>query len=190
MTRLKNWIQRFLVEASEWAEDKFAPLRLILWLFLFYIFLRHLGDPMYQSIFKPLNLGIHELGHLVFSPLGQFLMVAGGTIAQLLVPLISFFMFYRQRDYFAFTVSFCWMGTNLFSVAGYMADARKMALPLVTPFGGEEIIHDWNYLLGKMGLLNSDTVLGGFVRLLAILNMVIGLVFGAWLILKMFKKTR
>jgi hypothetical protein len=30
--------------------------------------------------------------------------------------------------------------------------------------------------------------LGGFVRLLAILNMVIGLVFGAWLILKMFKK--
>ena len=190
MPRLKNWIQRFLLEASEWAEDKFAPLRLILWLFLFYIFLRHLGDPMYQSIFKPLNLGIHELGHLVFSPLGQFLMMAGGTIAQCLVPLISFFMFYRQRDYFAFTVSFCWMGTNLFSVAGYMADARKMALPLVTPFGGEEIIHDWNYLLGKLGLLNSDTVLAGFVRLLAILNMVIGLVFGAWLLLKMFKKKR
>ena len=82
------------------------------------------------------------------------------------------------------------MGTNLFSVAVYMADARKMALPLVTPFGGEEIIHDWNYLLGKLGLLNSDTVLGGFVRVSAILNMVIGLAFGAWLILKMFKKKR
>ncbi len=190
MSSLKNWLKRFLLEASEWAEDKFAPLRLILWLFLFYIFLRHLGDPIYQSIFKPLNLGIHELGHLIFSPLGHFLMVAGGTIAQLLVPSISFFMFYRQKDYFAFTVSFCWMGTNLFSVAEYMADARRMALPLVTPFGGEEIIHDWNYLLGKLGLLNSDTVLGGFVRLLAILNMVIGLFFGAWLLLKMFKKKR
>jgi len=116
-------------------------------------------------------------------------MVAGGTIAQCLVPLISFFMFYKQRDFFAISVSFCWMGTNLFSVAVYMADARKMALPLVTPFGGEEIIHDWNYLLGKMGLLNSDTVLGGCFRLLAILNMVIGLGFGAWLILKMFKKS-
>jgi len=190
MPRLKDWNESFFHEASVWAEDKFAPLRLILWLFLLYVLLRHLGDPMYQSIFKPLNLGIHELGHLIFSPFGQFLTVAGGTIAQCLVPLISFFMFYRQKDYFAFTVSFCWMGTNLFSVAGYMADARAMALPLVTPFGGEEIIHDWNYLLGKLGLLHSNTVLGGFVRLLAILNMVIGLTFGAWLLLKMFKKKR
>ena len=82
------------------------------------------------------------------------------------------------------------MGTNLFSVAGYMGDARKMELPLVTPFRGEEIIHDWNYLLGKLGLLNSDIVLGGFVRVLAILNMMIGLAFGAWLLLKMFKKKR
>jgi len=99
-------------------------------------------------------------------------------------------MFYRQKDFFAFTVSFCWMGTNLFSIAVYMADARAMALPLVTPFGGEEIIHDWNYLLGKLGLINSDAVLGDFVRVLAILNMVVGLTFGAWLILKMFKKKR
>jgi hypothetical protein len=190
MSRSKDWLKSFLHEASVWAEDKFAPLRLILWLFLLYILLRHLGDPMYQSIFKPLNLGIHELGHLIFTPLGKFLMVAGGTIAQCLVPFISFFMFYRQRDFFAFTVSFCWMGTNLFSVAVYMADARAMALPLVTPFGGEEIIHDWNYLLGKLGLLHSDASLGGFVRVLAILNMVIGLTFGAWLILKMLKKKR
>ena len=188
MSRIKDWFESFFHEASVWAGDKFAPLRLILWLFLFYVLLRHLGDPMYQSIFKPLNLGIHELGHLIFSPLGKFLMVAGGTIAQCLVPLISFFMFYRQKDFFAFTVSFCWMGTNLFSVAVYMADARAMALTLVTPFGGEEIIHDWNYLLGKLGLLHSDVALSGFVRVLAILNMVVGLTFGAWLILKMFKK--
>jgi hypothetical protein len=187
---IKDWFRSFFLEASEWAEDKFGPLRLILWLYLLYILLSHLGDPMYQSIFKPLNLGIHELGHLIFIPFGKFLVVAGGTIAQCLVPLISFFMFYKQRDFFAICVSFCWMGTNLFSIAVYMADARKMVLPLVTPFGGEEIIHDWNYLLGKLGLLHSDTVLGGCVRVLAILNMVIGLVFGAWLILKMFKKKR
>jgi hypothetical protein len=145
---------------------------------------------MYQSIFDGLNLGIHELGHLIFIPFGRFLTVAGGTITQCLVPLISFFMFYKQRDFFAICVSFCWMGTNLFSIAVYMADARKMALPLVTPFGGEEIIHDWNYLLGKLDLLHLDTVLGGFVRVFAVLNMVIGLAFGAWLILKMFKKKR
>jgi len=155
MSRLKDWFESFFHEASVWAEDKFAPLRLILWLFLLYVLLRHLGDPMYH--------------------LGKFLMVAGGTIAQCLVPLISFFMFYRQKDFFAFTVSFCWMGTNLFSIAVYMADARAMALTLVTPFGGEEIIHDWNYLLGQLGLINSDAVLGGVVRALAILNMVVGL---------------
>ncbi len=190
MSGIKDWFETFFREASEWAEGKFGPLRLLLWLFLLYILLRHLMDPMYQSIFKPLNLGIHELGHIIFSPLGQFLMIAGGTIAQCLVPLISFFMFLKQRDFFAITVSFCWMGTNLFSVGGYMADARKMELPLVTPFRGEEIIHDWNYLFGKLGLLNSDTALGGFVRVLAIMNMVIGLGFGAWLLLKMFKKKK
>jgi hypothetical protein len=188
MSRLKNWIKKFLVEASYWAGGKFGPLRSILWLSFLYVLLCHLGDPMYQSLFKPLNLGIHELGHLIFTPLGKFMMMAGGTIAQCLVPMISFFMFYKQRDFFAISVSFCWMGTNLFSIAVYMADARKMEIPLVTPFGGAEVIHDWNYLLGKLGLLHADATLGGFVEAFAVLNMLIGLAFGAWLILKMYKK--
>lgn len=44
-----------------------------------------------------LNLGIHELGHMLFRPAGEFLCIAGGTILQLLIPIISVFMFVRQQ---------------------------------------------------------------------------------------------
>jgi hypothetical protein len=43
------------------------------------------------------------------------------------------------------------VGQNCGHIAYYVADARAMALPLV---GGGE--HDWNYLLGELGLLQRD----------------------------------
>ena len=36
-------------------------------------------------------------------------------------------MFWKQRDLFAIAVAFAWLGTNLFEVATYAADARTMA---------------------------------------------------------------
>ncbi len=57
----------------------------------------HLADDQYNSLFGMLNLGIHELGHMLFRPAGEFLCIAGGTILQLLIPIISVFMFVRQQ---------------------------------------------------------------------------------------------
>ena len=48
-----------------------------------------------------------------------------------------------------------WTGESITDVAIYMADARTMALPLV---GGGH--HDWNYLLGTLGLLGAAGLLG------------------------------
>ncbi|MCH7911408.1 MAG: hypothetical protein IIB38_17570 [Candidatus Hydrogenedentes bacterium] len=50
--------------------------------------------------FSWLNLGFHEIGHIVFSPLGMFMGILGGSLLQCLVPLLSTIMFYRQRDFF------------------------------------------------------------------------------------------
>jgi len=142
--------------------------------------------PLYQTIVKGLNLGIHELGHIVFAPFGEFMMFLGGSLLQCLVPVISVPMFYKQRDYYAIGISFGWLSTNLFDVATYVADARSRELMLVTPFGGGEAIHDWYWLLNRTNLLQYDHTLALLIRMAAVFSMLICLVWCGWLVVQMF----
>jgi len=172
-------------EAIEWCQNKNWMLRLPFLLWFVYVLARHLADPMYSSILGGLNLGIHELGHFIFGFMGQFLGVAGGTIFQLFVPIFAVFNFYRQNDFFSIALSFGWLSTNLFSVATYVSDARALELPLVTPFGGDSVVHDWEYLLSTMNILEYDTVIGSVFRVLAVISMLVCFIAGAWLLLQM-----
>lgn len=137
--------------------------------------------------FSWLNLGFHEIGHIVFSPLGMFMGILGGSLLQCLVPLLSTIMFYRQRDFFG--IGFCclWFGANLMNVAVYVADARMLQLNLVSPFSGGEIIHDWNWLLTKLGMLGADTALAFVMRIFAFASMFAFLLSGAWMLSWMFR---
>ncbi|HHS50378.1 MAG TPA: hypothetical protein ENN07_04605 [candidate division Zixibacteria bacterium] len=182
-------MKHFFEDSREWAEGRLPVFRGLLLLFFLIIGIRHLADPMFNSIFKGLNLGIHELGHFLFLPFGHFMHMVGGTITQLAVPVISMLMFYRQKDYFAIAVSFGWLSTNFYDIAVYVADARALALPLVSPFG-TEVIHDWNYLLGKLNMLSWDKGLGRFSRFLGLVSMLLCLVYGGWLVYWMFRTYR
>ena len=71
-------------------------------------------------------------------------------------------------------------------MARYAEDARAMALPLVRP-GGGEIVHDWNYLLGRLGLLEWDRTVGFLFRLAGSLSMIAALAAGGWLLWRMFR---
>jgi len=174
-----------------WCEGRSWIWRAPLLLYLAYIGVRHLADPQYTSLFGGVNLGIHEAGHVVLSFAGQWVMVLGGTLFQLAAPLVAAFLFLRQPDYFAVPVCGAWLSTNLYSVATYMADARALELPLVT-LGAEggDVEHDWNYLLHSVGLLNYDTTLAGFVRLLAFLLMWSAIAAGAWMCWQMARRRR
>ena len=182
MDGLKRWFGEFRREARAWAQGRWWPLRVLLTLYFAYVLIRHLGSAEYNSGFGGINLGIHELGHVIFSPFGQFASVLGGSFWQLAVPLLAFWIFQRQEDYFAHAVAACWLGTSFFNMATYIGDARARVLPLVSPFGGEEIIHDWNYLLGTMGLLPLDGALAFLTRVLAFGAMAAGLAWGGWLV--------
>ena len=103
------------------------------------------------GLLDSVDLPIHETGHLVFAPFGEFLQFAGGTIFQLLFPLVFVGYFLRRGDRFAGYFLLGWVAQNLWNVSRYVADARAQELPLV---GGGE--HDWAYLLGRMGLLTHD----------------------------------
>jgi hypothetical protein len=47
-------------------------------------------------------------------------------------------------------------------IATYMADARVQDLPLLTIGDGDYVIHDWNYLFGKFGVLPHDVQIDGY----------------------------
>ena len=110
--------------------------------------LAHLGR---GTLLDGVDLAIHETGHLVFGPFGEFVGFAGGTLFQLIMPLTFVGYFARRGDQHAASVALWWVGQNCGHIAYYVADARAMSLPLV---GGGE--HDWNYLLGELGLLARD----------------------------------
>lgn len=149
------------------------------------LFFRLLLNPDAQSIFNGLNLGVHETGHLLFRFCGQFLCIAGGTIFQLFVPVYGMWNFYKQKDFFAICLCFGWFSTNLFNVSVYMNDAISKQLHLVSPFGSEGIIHDWNYLFSSMGLLNYCHIIAGFVWFFAALSMLFCIYSGSWILWQM-----
>lgn len=174
----------FLDEARSSAHGKSWQPRAALLVLCTWIFVRHLKDPLYGGIVKGLNLAIHEIGHVLFGFIGEFIGIAGGTILELTAPLIGLWMFYRQRDFFAIAVALCWLGTAFFDVAVYAADARAGDLPLVG-LGTADPEHDWFIMLAETGLLYHDKVIGGFFRSLGTLSFVAGLGFGAWIVMQM-----
>jgi hypothetical protein len=125
-------------------------------------------DPGRWTIFGPIDLAIHEAGHVVFGFAGEFVTAFGGTLLQCLAPLLAAIVLARLPD--CFGVAFCgvWLGVNLHAVAHYMADARAQVLPLVT-IGGGDAQHDWSFLFGQLGVLGADTAIAGAVRVLGLL---------------------
>lgn len=173
--RLTRWIRERVIGRVWWYR---APLLLILgWMLT-----RYASDPMYHSLFFGINLGFHEMGHVVFGWLGsRILTAAGGTIFELAIPLIAgVYLLRAQRDPFGATVCLFWLGTALAGAGVYAADARAQALPLVSPFGPVDVdSHDWTFMLMKYGKLSKDREIGAMLRGAGIGTMSASLVLGA-----------
>ena len=105
------------------------------------------------------NLAIHETGHIVFMPFGEFMHFLGGSLFQLLVPLAFVGYFLHRGDKHAATVALWWEATNLWYVGVYIDDAQKIALDYV---GGGE--HDWAYLLSEFGKVHASAEIAGRVH--------------------------
>jgi len=120
-----------------------------------------------------LDTAIHETGHLLFGFGGEWLGFAGGTLFQLLVPLVFVGYFVRLKDGHAASVALWWVAQNCWNISVYVADARSQALPLV---GGGE--HDWAYLLGRAGWLAKDQDLARTLHFLGVVLLVASVFWG------------
>jgi len=119
----------------------------------------------------------HEAGHLLFSWFGEFIMVLGGTLGQLSVPVAIGVYFYLRKERYSAAVALFWLGQNFLNVSRYVKDAQAMDMPLVS-LGGGDSIHDWNYLLQKMNLLRHDHAVGNTVLGLGLLIMMVSVLLG------------
>lgn len=186
-TASPSWHVRKRDDARAWAAGRMWVPRALLLLYLAYAGWRHLTDPAYGSIFSGVTLTIHELGHVLFGPFGEWLAVAGGSITQLAAPAAVALILLRQRDYFGVAVGGAWLSMSLSNLAVYVGDARAQDLPLVS-LGGGDVVHDWNYLLGSVHLLPHDTQIAGLVRLAAFAALAASTWLGAWLCVVMARR--
>jgi len=131
-----------------------------------------------ESFLHLINLPFHEAGHIVFRPFGALVASLGGSLGQILMPLVCLFvLWFKTRDAFGAGVCGWWFGENFLDIAPYINDARSLSLPLLggnfgdsSPYG----FHDWQFILSETGLLRFDHafavtahVLGSFIMLAA-----------------------
>jgi hypothetical protein len=90
---------------------------------------------------------------------------------QLFVPFALACSFAWRRE--AQGVAFClfFMFEQFFPIATYMADARRLDLPLLTVGDAEYVIHDWEYLFGRFHVLQYDTTIASAMRTMGWLGM-------------------
>src|SRR5688572_25748970 len=122
-------------------------------------------DPMAGSFLDLVDLPIHETGHLIFRPFGEFLGIAGGSIFQVLFPAVFVGYFVWRMQYYSAAIVLLWVGQSILNVWVYAADAVVMQLVLTSGFTGTEgSFHDWNYLLTETGLINSTKTIARIIR--------------------------
>jgi hypothetical protein len=135
-------------------------------------------DTSEMGILDRVNVLPHEAGHLLFGWFGEFIGVIGGTFGQLFVPGAFVVYFYLRKEFFSSAVSLFWFGQNFFWISVYVKDAQAMALPLLSVGGGEDTIHDWNYILSRFGLLRWDQAIGNMAYVMGVVIIVASVVWG------------
>jgi hypothetical protein len=130
-----------------------------------------LGDDSFiLDMLHNVNLVFHEAGHWIFALSGNIMIaILGGSLNQILIPLIVTSAFWLNRDTVGYTFGLFWCFENFLDVAYYIADARALELPLLGELGKDG--HDWHILLTHLDLLHQDISIAGYCRVVGWLGM-------------------
>ncbi|HSA62934.1 MAG TPA: hypothetical protein VLE03_11915 [Nitrospiraceae bacterium] len=139
-----------------------------------------------ESFLHLINLPFHEAGHVLFAPFGRFMMILGGSLGQVLMPIICVGTFLvKTRDPFGASVALWWTAESMMDVAPYINDARALDLMLLGGVTGKETDgHDWNNLLTVLGWLEYDHRLAHLTYALGTLLMLASFAWGGVILLR------
>lgn len=135
---------------------------------------------IFGSFMHSILLPIHEAGHILFMPFGEFVIILGGSLFQLAMPLgicVAFVLV--NRDNFGAAIGLWWTSVSLLDLSPYIYDALHPQLILLGGYTGENGSHDWIYLLITFGQLHNAQRWGAFVHGFGGLLMFAALVWGA-----------
>ena len=164
-------------------DEGFAPVSrgaLLAWVVFYGVFFLYAAaDSSGFLILDHANLMFHEAGHVVFSWAGYYTRILGGTLGEVIVPLVCALVFVRRGETTA--VAFCtfWFFENFLYIATYMGDARRSALPLV---GGDE--SDWTILFSHWGVLGDDRAIALVTRAVGWMGMLATVAWLVWMHLR------
>ena len=89
--------------------------------------------------------------------------IAGGSLFQIMIPTLFVGYFLFQNKYYSAAMVLFWVGESLLNVSVYAGDSLALQLPLL---GGEDSLHDWNYILRTLNLLPATSTVAGMIRFL------------------------
>ncbi|HKF00707.1 MAG TPA: hypothetical protein VKB49_00290 [Candidatus Sulfotelmatobacter sp.] len=151
-------------------EEPWKPvsrLALAAWLMFYTSFLAYAFSAHGAGLFiDNANLVVHEGGHNLFGWFGPTLGLWGGTLLQWLVPFLLAAYFFKERQTAGFVFCLFFFFENWLYTATYMADARAQELPLVTTGDPDFVEHDFHAIFSSLGVLEYDTKIAVFVRML------------------------
>lgn len=183
-----NWLAG-LLETPEEGREVRAAVGAVLWMMAAWctwrFFRFDISDPgsMPLPFLHGAMVPFHEVGHIVFSPFGEFSHVAGGSLMQFLMPLgFGTYFVYWRGDNLAGWLMLSWEGMQWVDLAPYCYDAKNPVMILLTGRTGDTGAHDYVDMLGDLGLLNHAHEVASLMKYFGVLLMLVALVWGGLLL--------
>jgi len=147
-----------------------------------------------ESFMHLVNLPFHEAGHVVLMFAGSLMHSMGGSLGQVIMPLIcTLTLLLKTRDTFGASVALWWTSESILDMAPYINDAETMQLQLLggntgtsAPYG----FHDWNFILNELGLLEHSHFIAVIADTAGKTVMAVSLVWAATVLARQFRKLK
>jgi hypothetical protein len=79
------------------------------------------------------------------------------------MPALFVGYFWYHRKFYSAALVLFWVGESILNVSVYAGDSLALQLPLL---GGQDSVHDWNYMLSSLNLLPATAKIAAGIRLL------------------------
>jgi len=150
------------------------------------------NDPMAigSSYMHRINLVFHEAGHIIFMPFGWFMTKLGGTLGQLLMPMVVMLTFLiKHKNNFGASVGLWWLGQSFKDCAPYIDDALEQKLVLLGGFTGADRpgSHDWMNILSEFNKIEKHREVANIFDNIGTALILMAIFWGGILLYKQFK---